>query len=354
MLKEIHDSSETVKSATRGRVRPEKNLVRLGGLEAVREQLRETERVVIVACGTSYYAGLVGEKLIEEIAETPVEVQLASEFKYQDEPLDKDTAVIAVSQSGETADTTAALEKAKDLGLLTLGVVNAPASTISRITDAGVYCHAGPEISVASTKSFTSQVTVLAEIALSMAKKGNKLSHPVMQELADLPDKIDELLTDTSAIEAAAKKYARFSNFLFIGRGYDYINALEGALKLKEVSYIHAEGYGAGEMKHGPIALIDENFPTMAIANDSPQLDKTMSNIEEIKARKGPVIAIATTGNMDIKEVADDVIYLPKTLEQTQPILTGLALQLFAYHVAVEKGLNPDRPRNLAKSVTVE
>lgn len=354
MIKEIHDSAETVSSAIRGRIRPEENIVKLGGLENVKEQLRETERMVIVACGTSYYAGLIGEALIEEIAEMPVEVQTASEFKYRDEPFDKNTAVLAISQSGETADTIAALQKAEDYGLLTLGIVNSPASTIARMTDAGIYCHAGAEVSVASTKAFTSQVTVLTELALSLAKHGNKLRSPIMKELNALPDKINTMLEDTSAIEEAAKKYANYKNFLYIGRGYSYPNAMEGALKLKEVSYIHAEGYGAGEMKHGPLAMIDEDFPTLAIATNSPQLEKTISNIEEIRARNGLVLAIATDGNSSVEQVADDVIYVPESLEQTQPILTGIALQLFSYYVAVEKGLNVDRPRNLAKSVTVE
>jgi len=357
MLKEIHDSPETILAATRGRVRPQEGIIKLGGLESVKERLRSTERIIIVACGTSYYAGLIGESLIEEIADLPVEVQAASEFKYKKEPLDKNTAIIAISQSGETADTIAALEKADEYGLLKLGIVNAPGSTISRITDAGVYCHAGPEVSVASTKAFTSQVTVLTEIAMSLAKRSNKLSPLLMAELTRLPEKIEAFLSDQASLEniqMVAKKYAAAKNFLFIGRGYNYPNALEGALKLKEISYIHAEGYSAGEMKHGPLAMIDEDFPTVAIVTDSPQFDKTMSNVAEIKARKGAVIALATEGNMTVKQIADDVIYVPKSLEQTQPLLNGIALQLFAYYVAVEKGMNVDRPRNLAKSVTVE
>jgi glucosamine--fructose-6-phosphate aminotransferase (isomerizing) len=354
MLKEIYDSAETVHSATRGRVLPEEGIIKLGGLESVRDRLRETERVIIVACGTSRYAGLIGEQLIEQVAGLPVEVEEASEFAERDAPIDTNTAVIAISQSGETADTIEALKKAKTQNLLTLGVVNVPGSTISRMTDAGVYCRAGQEVSVASTKAFISQVTVLSEVAMYLARKSNQLNKPLMQELIDLPAKIDILLADTDHIKEVAIKYATARDFLFIGRGYNYPVAMEGALKLKEISYIHAEGYSSGEMKHGPLAMIDENFPTFAVATNSPQLPKLMSNIEEIKARKGPVVAIATEGNEAIREIVDDVIYVPESLEQTQPIINAIAEQLFAYYIAVEKGLNVDRPRNLAKSVTVQ
>lgn len=354
MLKEIHESADTVRAAISGRIKANEKLVKLGGLESKKEQLRNVERLLIVACGTSYHAGMVGERLIEEIAGIPVEVQLASEFKYRNEPFDRETAIIAISQSGETADTIGALEKADDFGMLKLGVVNSPGSTIDRLTDAGVHCRAGKEVSVASTKAFTSQVTVLTEVALALSKKSNKLHNPIMEELVALPAKIDEILKDTSSIQAAAKKYANFKNFLYMGRGYEYASALEGALKLKEISYIHAEGCGAGEMKHGTLALIDEDFPTLAIATDGKTYDKTVSNIEEIRARSGPVIVLANDGNNEIEEHADDVLYVPRTLEQTQPILNGIVLQLFAYYVAAEKGLNVDRPRNLAKSVTVE
>lgn len=358
MLKEINDQPQTVRAATSGRVHPAENLVKLGGLEdpEIREKLRQTERIVIVACGTSFHAGLIGERLIEEVAGIPVEVQLASEFRYRSEPLTPNTAVLAISQSGETADTRAAVEKANDLGLLSLGINNSPGSTIDRITKAGVHCRAGKEVSVASTKAFTSQVTILAEIALALSKNSNELQRPLMKELAVLPAKIEQILNNTSAIEAAAKKYAddKYSGFFFIGRGYEHPSAMEGALKLKEISYIPAEGYAAGELKHGPIALIDESRATFAIATDSPFYDKTLSNIEEVKARKGPVIALATEGNKDIKDTVDDVLYVPASLEQTQPILNAIVMQLFAYYVAVEKGLNVDRPRNLAKSVTVE
>ncbi len=354
MLKEIFEAPQTIQSATLGRVRLESNEIKLGGLESVSQQLDFIDRIVIVACGTSYYASLVGEYLIEEIAGIPVEVQLASEFKYRHEPFSRSTALIAVSQSGETADTIAALKKVEDYGVLRLGVVNAVGSTIARMTDAGVYCHAGPEQSVASTKAFIAQVSVLALIALHLSKGRSKLYKPLLKELTLLPKKAEEVLGQTETIRSLAKKYAHHRDFMFIGRNYSYPCALEGALKLKEISYIHAEGYAAGEMKHGPLAMIDESFPTFAIATDSPLLEKTLSNIQEIKARKGPVLALASVGDEQVKRLADDVIYIPKSLPQTEPLLVAIVLQLFAYYVAVEKELDVDRPRNLAKSVTVE
>lgn len=354
MLKEIFEAPDTIRSATAGRINLKSNTVRLGGLDSVHEQLGYIDRIVIVACGTSYYAGLIGEYLIEEIAGIPVEVHLASEFKYRTEPFSRSTALLAISQSGETADTIAAIKKVDGYGVLKLGIVNAVGSTISRITDAGVYCHAGPEQSVASTKAFMAQVTVLTEIALYLSQGRTPLYKPLLKEIKELPAKIETVLQSAEHIKQIAKKYAGYRDFLFIGRGYLYPCAMEGALKLKEVSYIHAEGYSAGEMKHGPLAMIDENFATLALACDSPILDKTLSNIEEIKARKGPVLAIATTGNRRIDHLTEDVIKLPKTIEQLQPLLVAVALQLFAYYVAVEKDLNVDRPRNLAKSVTVE
>ncbi len=354
MLKEIHEAPETIRSATRGRVRPETSTIKLGGLEAVNEQLRHIDRIVIVACGTSYYAGLVGEYLIEEIAGLPVEVHLASEFKYRTEPFSRSTALLAISQSGETADTIAAIKKTEGYGALKLGIVNAPGSTIARETDAGVYCHAGPEQSVASTKAFMAQVTVLAEIALHLSQGRSPIYQPLLKELLSLPEKIEEILKGSKKIEKLAKKYARYSNFLYIGRGYMYPCAMEGALKLKELSYIHAEGCAAGEMKHGPLAMIDENFATFALAPDSDLIDKTLSNIEEIRARKGPVLALTTKGNKQMRHLTKDILFIPQTLEQLQPLLAAIVMQLFAYYVAVEKGLNVDRPRNLAKSVTVE
>lgn len=354
MLKEMHEVPDTIRAAIQGRVRLESNTVKLGGLESVRPRLHEVDRIIIVACGTSYYAGLVGEYLIEQIAGIPVEVQLASEFKYRDEPLTQHTAVLAISQSGETADTIAALKKVEKYGILRLGIVNAVGSTIARLTDAGVYCHAGPEQAVASTKAFVSQVTVLTLMALELSKTASPHFSPTLKALVELPEKAALILQQSAVIHKIARKYVNERDFLYIGRGYGFPCALEGALKLKEISYIHAEGYAAGEMKHGPLAMIDEHFPTFAIATNSPLLEKTYSNIEEIRARKGRVIAIATEGNKHVTTLVKDVIYIPESTEQTQPQLIALAMQLFSYYVAVEKGFNVDRPRNLAKSVTVE
>jgi glucosamine--fructose-6-phosphate aminotransferase (isomerizing) len=283
-----------------------------------------------------------------------VEVQLASEFKYRDEPFSRGTALIAVSQSGETADTIAALKKVENYGVLRLGVVNAVGSTIARMTDAGVYCHAGPEQAVASTKAFIAQVTVLTLIALHLSNGSNENYKPILEELDALPKKVEHILAQADKIKEVAAKYKDYRDFLFIGRKYGFPCALEGALKVKEVSYIHAEGYAAGEMKHGPLAMIDDQFPTFAIATNSPMLDKTYSNIEEIKARKGPVVAIATEWNEHIHNLVGDVMYVPDTLEQTSPILVAVVMQLFSYYIALAKDLDVDRPRNLAKSVTVE
>lgn len=354
MLKEIYEAPATIRSAILGRIQADKGIIKLGGLESIASQLQYIDRIVIVACGTSYYAGLVGECLIEEIAGIPVEVQLASEFKYRNEPFSRSTALLAISQSGETADTIAALKKVEDYGVLRLGIVNAVGSTIARITDAGVYCHAGPEQAVASTKAFIAQVTVLTLIALHLSNGRSPLYKPLLHELDELPAKVEAVLKQADAIKAAAKKYKNYRDFLFIGRQYLYPCALEGALKLKEVSYIHAEGYAAGEMKHGPLAMIDANFPTFALVPDGPLFEKSISNIEEIRARKGPVVALTTQGNESVKKLVDEVLYIPQTLEQTQPLLAAVVMQLFAYYVATGKNLNVDRPRNLAKSVTVE
>jgi glucosamine--fructose-6-phosphate aminotransferase (isomerizing) len=354
MLKEIFEAPATIKTATLGRAVGDKNLVKLGGLESVLRQLNHVDRIVIVACGTSFYAGLVGEYLIEELAGIPVEVHMASEFKYREEPFSRSTVLLAISQSGETADTIAAIKKVEDYGVLRLGIVNAVGSTIARMTDAGVYCHAGPEKAVASTKAFIAQVTVLAEIALHLSGGKTDRFKPLIKELNDLPDKAKAVLDTADQIKEIAEKYKDFRDFLFIGRHNAYPSALEGALKLKEISYIHAEGYAAGEMKHGPLAMIDENFPTFAIATDSPLLEKTYSNIQEIRARGGPVVAIATEGNKQIKELADDVLYVPKVQEELAPIVHAIVMQLFAYNIATAKKLDVDRPRNLAKSVTVE
>jgi glucosamine--fructose-6-phosphate aminotransferase (isomerizing) len=354
MLKEMHEIPQTIRSATLGRIKVESNTVKLGGLENVAEQLRYIDRIVIVACGTASYAGLFGEYAIEELAGIPVEVQQASEFKYRNEPFSRSTALIAVSQSGETADTIAALKKVEDYGVLRLGVVNAVGSTIARITDAGVYCHAGPEQAVASTKAFFAQSIILMLIGLYLSNGSTDLYKPLLKELDALPGKAEQVLAQAPQIQKLAKKYKNYRDYFYLGRGYGYPCALEGTLKLKECALIHAEAYPAGEMKHGPLALIDEKFPTFVIATGSRLLKKTISNIEEVRARKGPVIAIASEGNEEIARLADDVIYVPKSLEQTSPLLAVIVMQLFSYYMAVEKGYDVDRPRNLAKSVTVE
>jgi glutamine---fructose-6-phosphate transaminase (isomerizing) len=354
MLKEIFEAPATIKTAILGRLKPDQSIVKLGGLESVLRQLKHIERIVIVACGTASYAGLIGEYLIEELAGIPVEVHLASEFKYTDEPFSRSTVLLAISQSGETADTIAALKKVEDYGVLRLGVVNAVGSTIARMTDAGVYCHAGPEKAVASTKAFIAQVTVLALIALGLSDGHHPHYQPLLEEFEKLPAKAQAVLEQADNIKQIAEKYKDYKDFLFIGRRFAFPSALEGALKLKEVSYIHAEGYAAGEMKHGPLAMIDENFPTFAIATEKALYDKTISNIQEIRARKGPVVALVTEGTTGIEQFCDDVIYVPEVLEEFQPILHAIVTQLFAYYIALARGLDVDRPRNLAKSVTVE
>ena len=353
MLKEIFEGPEVVYSTFRGRIKSKENLIKLGGLEKVDSRLQEVKRLLILACGTSYYAGLVGEYLFEEIAKLPTEVHFASEFRYRDEPFNKGTAAIAISQSGETADTLAAIYKAKEHGLMTLGIVNTVGSTIARETDAGVYNHAGPEIGVASTKTFLSQLTVLTMMAIYLSKD-ESLTKKLLEELEKIPEKIKKILTQSTKLEKLAEKYKDYENFLFLGRRYNYPVALEGALKLKEISYIHAEGYGAGEMKHGPIAMIGEKFPTMAIVPQNSVSEKMFSNLEEIKARKGPIFAIATEGDKKILSLANDVFYVPKTVEPLEPLLTVVPLQLFAYYIGTKRGFDVDRPRNLAKSVTVE
>lgn len=357
MLKEIMEQSESLKNSQRGRVIIETGQAKLGGLESVKEKLRKIERLIIVACGTAYHAGLVGEYMLEEYARIPVEVEIASEFRYKKPILDKKTAVLAISQSGETADTLAAIKEAKEKGIMTLGIVNVVGSSIVRETQAGVYNHAGPEIGVASTKAFTSQLEVLALWTLFLGRQREMslvIGQRIAKEISKIPDLLKEVLKNSSQSEKLAKEYRDFNNFLFMGRKYNFPVALESALKLKEIAYINAQGYGAGEMKHGPIALIDENFPTIAICPSDSVYDKMVSNIEEIKARKGKVIAIATEGNEEIKNLVDDVIYIPKTLEMLTPILSVIPLQLFAYYAGVLRGCDVDKPRNLAKSVTVE
>ncbi len=353
MSKEIYESPQTVRSAMLGRVRVEEQIIKLGGLELVQAQLAHIDRIIILGCGTSFYAGMVGEYLLEEIANIPVEVQYASEFRYRTEPLSRSTAVLVVSQSGETADTIAALKKLEGSGVLTLGVVNAPGSTLARLTDAGVYCHAGPEKAVASTKAFISQVTILAMIALNLSKYYPKYSE-MIHELDKLPGYLEEVLKQADEIKKVAKKYAHHRDFLFIGRRYTYPVALEGALKLKEVSYIHAEGYAAGEMKHGPLALIDENFPTFAIALSNEIDEKLISNMQEIKSRKGPILSVVDNKDSEAAKISDDYIVVPRVIEQLQPVISAVVTHLFAYYVASELGRDIDRPRNLAKSVTVE
>lgn len=357
MLKEIMEQPESLKDSQRGRIILEEGMAKLGGLEEVKEKLREIKRLIIVACGTAYHAALIGEYMLEEYARIPVEVEIASEFRYKKPILDKNTAVLAISQSGETADTLAAIKEAKEKGVLTLGIVNVVGSSAARETTAGVYNHAGPEIGVASTKAFTSQLEVLALLTLFLGRQREMslvIGQRIAKEILKIPDLVREVLKNSSQIEKLAEKYKSYNNFLFIGRKYNFPIALEGALKLKEISYIHAEGYGAGEMKHGPIALIDENFPTFTVCPKDSVYDKMISNVEEIKARKGGVIALTTKGNKKIEELADGVIYIPKTLEMLTPILSVVPLQLFAYYMGILRGCDVDKPRNLAKSVTVE
>lgn len=357
MLKEIMEQPEVIKNSTRGRILLEDGDVKLGGLESVRDRLAEIERIIIIACGTARYAGLVGEYMLEEYAGIPVEVEFASEFRYRKPILNRKTAVIAVSQSGETADTLAAIREAKKKGALTLGIVNAVGSTIARETDAGVYNHAGPEIAVASTKAFTSQLTVLVLMTVMLGRQRSMSTvtgQRILKELLELPEKISKILKSKEEIAALAKKYQKYDHFMYLGRKYCYPLSEEGALKLKEISYVHAEGYASGEMKHGPIALIDGDFPTFAIIPKDSVFEKGISNLEEIKARSGKIIALTTEGADEVGGVADDVIEIPKTLEMLTPLLAVAPLQLFAYYVAVAKGLDVDKPRNLAKSVTVE
>lgn len=357
MLKEIFEAPEVLKNSIRGRLILDEGRAKLGGLESVLDKLKTIDRLIIVACGTAYYAGLVGEYFIEELGGVPVEVELASEFRYRKPIINKNTAVLAISQSGETLDTLEAIREAKRRGALTLGVVNTVGSTIARETDAGVYNHAGPEMGVASTKAFLSQVVVLALMALFLGRTrglSEEEGKKVAEALTTLSGLSEKVLAQSDAIKKIAEKYANARDFLFIGRRGSYPVALEGALKLKEISYVHAEGCGAGEMKHGPLAMIDENFPTVAVVPMDSVYEKTLSNMIEIKTRKGPLIAIATEGDTRVAEIANDVIYIPKTAEQLSPILSAIVLQLFAYHFAAGKGFNVDRPRNLAKSVTVE
>lgn len=357
MLKEIMEGPQTLINSARGRIDLTQGTAHLGGIEDIKHELQHIQRIIIVACGSAYYAGVVGTYILEEYAGISVEVEIASEFRYKTIPHDKDTAILAISQSGETADTLACVKEAKRKGLLTLGIVNTVGSTIARETDAGIYNHAGPEIGVASTKAFLSQVEVLVLLALFLGRQRSLTAQEgeeIATELMNIPQKIERILEQKSVIKKIAKKYASYRNILFIGRKYNFAIAYEGALKLKEVSYIHAEGYGAGEMKHGPLAMIDKDFPTVAIVPKDSVYEKTISNIEEIKARNGKVLAIATEKDTEIAALASDVIYIPKTIEALSPLLTVVPLHLLSYYIGVAKGHNVDRPRNLAKSVTVE
>ncbi len=357
MLKEIFEQPEAIKNSIRGRLIPEQGLARLGGLTDAVKQLRETKGMLINACGTAYFAGRVGEYMLEEYAGIPTEVDIASEFRYRKPVFRYGDVALAISQSGETADTLAAVREAKEKGLLTLGIVNVVGSTIARETDAGVYQHIGPEIGVASTKAFTSQIAVLSLLTLLLGRQRDMslvMGKRIAESLTRIPDLMQEVLVQEKQIQAIAEKYNRMHNFFFLGRKYNLPVAYEGALKLKEISYVHAEGYGAGELKHGPIALIEAAFPSFCIVPQDSVYEKMLSNIQEIKARGGPVIAIATAGDRNIDKLADDVIYIPKTLEILTPLLTVIPLQLFAYYFGVLRGYDVDKPRNLAKSVTVE
>lgn len=357
MLKEIFEQPTTIENAMRGRFNEDEATAVFGGLNLTAQQLRRIDRIVLTACGTSWHAGLVGEYLLEEFARIPTEVEYASELRYRNPPMSENTMIFAITQSGETADTLAALRECKRKGHPTLAICNTVGSTIAREADGGIYLHAGPEIGVASTKAFTSQVTVLTLLALFFGRMRH-LSYPagkrIISHLREMPALIEEALKTNEVVKYIAAKYANCSNFLYLGRLYNFPVALEGALKLKEISYIHAEGYPAAEMKHGPIALVDEATPSVFIVPRCGIYPKVISNLEEVKARKGPVIAIACRGDEKIAELADDVIFVPDVEEYLQPLITSIPLQLLSYHIAVLRGCNVDRPRNLAKSVTVE
>ncbi len=358
MLKEIMEQPETLRNAMRGRVLLNEGNAKLSGLNDVTLLLENAQRVIITACGTSWHAGLVGEYMLEQYAKVPVEVEYASEFRYRNPIIKASDVLFLISQSGETADTLAALREAKKKGASVLGVCNVVGSTIARESQGGVYIHAGPEIGVASTKAFSSQLVVLSLITLMISHQRKSVSPEILKtmckELLELPAKVEQILKDTTRIEKIAEEFKSANNFLYLGRGYNFPVALEGALKLKEISYIHAEGYPAAEMKHGPIALIDENMPVVVIATKDSTYEKIISNIQEVKARKGKVIAIANDGDDHIDTLADYVIKVPQTLDMLSPILNVIPLQLLSYYIAVKRGCNVDQPRNLAKSVTVE
>lgn len=358
MLKEIYEQPQSIKDSMRGRLNLEKGTVALGGIVDYEKKLANADRIIIIACGTSWHAGLVGEYLFEELARIPVEVEYASEFRYRDPIINENDVVIAISQSGETADTLAAIELAKSKGATILGICNVVGSSIARATDAGSYTHAGPEVGVASTKAFTAQITLLTLMALSVAQKKGNLKESYFQQLLNeltlIPAKVEKSLKANDQIKYIADIYKDVQNMLYLGRGYNFPVALEGALKLKEISYIHAEGYPAAEMKHGPIALIDDEMPVIFIATRKGSYDKVVSNIQEVKARKGKIIAIVSEGDTTVKELADHTIEIPEVMEPLVPLVSVVPLQLLSYHIAVMRGCNVDQPRNLAKSVTVE
>lgn len=358
MMKEIYEQPRSVRDCLRGRIYPKEGIVQLGGIKEYVEKLKNIDRIIIVACGTSWHAGLVGEYLIEEFARVPVEVEYASEFRYRNPIITSKDLVIAISQSGETADTIAAIELAKEKGATIFGICNVVGASIPRLTHAGVYTHAGPEIGVASTKAFTGQVTVLTLMAFYIAQQRGTITQSkfieYLTELNEVPELIEKALSCNEQVKAIAERFKDSANCLFLGRGSSFPVALEGALKLKEISYIHAEGYPAAEMKHGPIALIDAEMPVVFIATKNSSYEKVVSNIQEVKARGGKIIAIVSEGDVDVKEMADFVIEIPLTGETFVPLLATIPLQLLSYHIAVMRGCNVDQPRNLAKSVTVE
>ena len=358
MLKEIYEQPKAIQDTYRGRLRPEDGLIKMAGIDAHIDRFLKANRIVIVACGTSWHAGLVAEYIFEELARIPVEVEYASEFRYRNPIIGPNDIVIAISQSGETADTLAAIGLAKEKGAFVFGVCNVAGSSIARATDAGAYTHAGPEIGVASTKAFTTQITVLSLMALKLAKEKGVMSttdfHTNLNALAQIPAQVALALQADAAILEIARVYKDATNCLYLGRGFNFPVALEGALKLKEISYIHAEGYPAAEMKHGPIALIDEQMPVIVIATKRGHYEKVVSNIQEIKSRSGKIIAIVTKGDVTVRGLADHVIEVPETLDWLSPLVTTLPLQLLSYHIAVLRNCNVDQPRNLAKSVTVE
>jgi len=358
MLKEIFEQPDTIYDCLRGRLLHEQLEIVMAGVDNHIEALTKASRIIIVACGTSWHAGLYAEYLIEELCRIPVEVEYASEFRYRNPVIHAGDVIIAISQSGETADTLVALESAKEKGAFIFGIVNAVGSSIARLSNAGAYTHAGPEIGVASTKAFTGQLTVIAMIALKMAKAKSSITEEryvhLVNELASVPEKVKEILADTSVIEKIALKFKDAKDFLYLGRGYNFPIALEGALKLKEITYIHAEGYPAAEMKHGPIALVDENLPVVFVATKDMYYDKVVSNIQEIKARKGQIIAVASVGDLVLPTMSDNIMFVPEIDEVIAPLLSVIPMQLLSYYVGIAKGIDVDKPRNLAKSVTVE